>query len=136
MSDHIIMVIWVIKTFFVQFCVFLSPLLKSLLLLLGPYCFCLYCAYLCMKCLVSLIFLRSLVFPILLFSPISLHRSPKAFLSLLAVLWNSAFRWIYLSFSPLPFTSLLSYLLLFFFLIIFHCIITHLFIDNPWWFSH
>ena len=43
--------------------------------------------------LVSLIFLkRSLVFPILLFSSISLHWSPrKAFLSLLAVLWNSAF---------------------------------------------
>ena len=29
------------------------------------------------------------------------------FKSLLAILWNSAFRWIYLSFSPLPFTSLL-----------------------------
>ena len=44
--------------------------------------------------LVSLIFLkRSLVFPFLLFSSISLHRSPrKAFLSLLAILWNSAFK--------------------------------------------
>ena len=31
----------------------------------------------------------------------------KALLSLLAILWNSAFRWIYLSFSPLPFASLL-----------------------------
>ena len=31
----------------------------------------------------------------------------KAFLSLLAILWNSAFKWIYLSFSPLPFASLL-----------------------------
>ena len=31
----------------------------------------------------------------------------KAFLSLLAILWNSAFRWVYLSFSPLRFTSLL-----------------------------
>ena len=30
-----------------------------------------------------------------------------AFLLLFAILWNSAFRWIYLSFSPLPFTSLL-----------------------------
>ena len=60
--------------------------------------------------LVSLIFLkRSLVFPILLFSSISLHCSlKKAFLSLLAILWNSAFRWIYVSFSPLPFASLLS----------------------------
>ena len=59
--------------------------------------------------LVSLIFLkRSLVFPILLFSCISLHWSlRKAFLSLLAVLWNSAFRWISLSSSPLPFASLL-----------------------------
>ena len=59
--------------------------------------------------LVSLIFLkRSLVFPILLFSSISLHWSlKKAFLSLLAILWNSAFRCFYLSFSPLLFTSLL-----------------------------
>ena len=32
----------------------------------------------------------------------------KAFLSLRAILWNSEFRWVYLSFSPLPFTSLLS----------------------------
>ena len=59
--------------------------------------------------LVSLIFLkRSLLFPILLFSSISLHWSlRKAFLSPLAVLWNSAFKWEYLSFSPLPFASLL-----------------------------
>ena len=55
----------------------------------------------------SLIFLkRYLVFPILLFSSISLHWSlRKAFLSLLAILWNSAFKWVYLSFSPMPFTS-------------------------------
>ena len=59
--------------------------------------------------LVSLIFLkRSLVFLILLFSSISLHWSlRKAFLSLLAILWNSAFKWEYLSFSPLLFASLL-----------------------------
>ena len=59
--------------------------------------------------LVSLIFLkRSLVFPILLFSSISLLWSlRKGFLSLLAILWNSAFRCLYLSFSPLLFTSLL-----------------------------
>ena len=51
---------------------------------------------------------RSLVFPILLFSSISLHWSlRKAFLSFLAILWNSAFKWLYLSISPLPFTSLL-----------------------------
>ena len=49
--------------------------------------------------LVSIIFLKSsLVFPILLFSSISLHWPlRKAFLSLLAVLWNSAFRWVFFS---------------------------------------
>ena len=58
--------------------------------------------------LVSLVFLkRSLVFPILLFSFISLHWSlRKFFLSLFAIPWNSAFKWVYLSFSPLLFTSL------------------------------
>ena len=57
--------------------------------------------------LAYLIFLESsLVFPILLFSSISLHWSlRKAFLSLPAILWNSAFRWVYLSFSPLLFAS-------------------------------
>ena len=57
----------------------------------------------------SLIFLkRSLVFPILFFPSISLHGSlKKAFLSLLAILWNSVLKWVYLSFSPLPFTYLL-----------------------------
>ena len=59
--------------------------------------------------LVSLIFLkRSLVFPILLFSSISLHWSlRKSFLSPLAILWNSAFKWVYLSFPPLPLASVL-----------------------------
>ena len=59
--------------------------------------------------LVSLIFLkRSLVFPILLFSSISLHWSlRKTFVSLHAILWNSVFKWMYLSFSALPFASLI-----------------------------
>ena len=59
--------------------------------------------------LVSLIFLkRSLVFPILLFSSISLLWSlRKAFLSLLAILGNSVFQWVYHSFSPLLFAPLL-----------------------------
>ena len=49
--------------------------------------------------LVSLMFLkRCLVFPVLLFSSISLHWSlRKAFLSILAILWNSSFKWVYLS---------------------------------------
>ena len=58
--------------------------------------------------LISLIFLkRSLVFLHLLFSSISWHWSlRKSFLFLLAILWNSAFRCLYLSFSPLPLASL------------------------------
>ena len=66
--------------------------------------------------LVSLIFLkRSLAFSILLFSSISLHWSPrKDFLSLLAILWNSVFKCVYISpfllCLSLLFTSLLSYL--------------------------
>ena len=57
--------------------------------------------------LVSLIFLkRSLVFHILLFSSISLHWSlRKALFSLLDIIQNSAFKEVYLSFSPLPFTA-------------------------------
>ena len=58
--------------------------------------------------LASLIFLkRYLVFPILLSSSVSLHWSwRKTFWSLLVILWHSAFKWVYLSFSPLPFASL------------------------------
>ena len=60
--------------------------------------------------LVYPVFLKKyLVFSILWFSSLSLYCSfKKAFLSLLAILWNSAFSWVYLSLSPLSFTSLLS----------------------------
>ena len=61
--------------------------------------------------LISPIFLKSfLVFPIVLFSSISLHCSfKKVFLSLLAILWNSAFSWVYTSLSLLlPFLLLFS----------------------------
>ena len=52
---------------------------------------------------------RSLVFPFLLFSSIIKHCSlKKALFSLLAILWNSVFNWMYLSLSPLLFASLLS----------------------------
>ena len=59
--------------------------------------------------LVSLIFLnRSLVFSILLFSSISFHDhwGSRSYLSLL-FFGTFSFKWVYLSFSPLPFTSLL-----------------------------
>ena len=69
----------------------------------------LYCAHLCMKISLGISnFLEeisSLSHSIVFFY---LHWSlRKSFLSLLAILWNPAFKWIYLSFSPLPFTSLL-----------------------------
>ena len=59
--------------------------------------------------LVSRIFLKkSLVFHILLFSSISLHWSlRKTFLCLLDILWNYAFRYLCLSFSPLSLATLL-----------------------------
>ena len=77
--------------------------------MLGLYHFCpLLCPFLHKMSPWYLIFLkRSLIFPILLFPSNSLHWSlRKAFLSLLAILWNSAFKWVYLSFSPLFFSSL------------------------------
>ena len=60
--------------------------------------------------LISAVFLRRcLVFDLLLFSSVSLHCSFKeVFLSLVAVVWNSAFSWLYLSLSPLHFSFLLS----------------------------
>ena len=69
-----------------------------------------YCAYLCMKYSLGISnFLEeisslscSIVF--LYFFALSLK---KPFLSLLAFHWNSTFKWVYLSFSPLPFASLL-----------------------------
>ena len=59
--------------------------------------------------LVSLMFLkRFLFFPTIVFPYFFALITRKAFLSLLAILWNSAFTWVYISFSPLP--SFLSYL--------------------------
>ena len=56
---------------------------------------------------------RSLVFPILLLSTISFHSSfKKAFLSFLAVLWNSAFSWVYISLTSLLFPFFLPQLFL------------------------
>ena len=101
--------------FFVQFfCVFLPPLLNIFASIKSiPFLSFIEPIFAWNVPLVYLIYLkRSLVFPVLLFPSISLHWSlRKAFSSLLTILWNSAFRWVYLSFSPLPFISLLSQLL-------------------------
>ena len=109
-SDYTIVVIQVIKTFFVQFfCVFLPPLLNLFTSVRSlPFLSFIMPILAWNVPLICPIFLkRSLVFPVLLFSSVSLHCSlKKAFLSLLAILWNSAFNRIYLSLSSLPFTSL------------------------------
>ena len=95
--------IWVIKVFFVQFCVLLSLRDLSACIISLPFLSLIVHIFAWNFPLASLVFLkRSLVFPFLLFASIFLHCSlKKAFLSLLANLWNSAFSWIYLSLSPL-----------------------------------
>ena len=58
--------------------------------------------------LVSLIFLKRPSFSnSIVFLYFFALFTEKAFLSLLAIPWNSAFKWVYLSFSPLPFASLI-----------------------------
>ena len=65
-------------------------------------------AHPCMKYSLGISNFLEKTFPILFFSSISLLCAlKKAFLSLLAILRNSASYWVYLSLSPLPFTSLL-----------------------------
>ena len=103
------------RSFLYSSSVYSCHLFLIYLLLLGPYNSVLYWAIFAWNIpLVSLIFLkRSLVFPILLFSSVSLYWSlRKASLSHLAILWNSAFKWVYLSFFSFAFcfSSFHSYL--------------------------
>ena len=69
-----------------------------------------YWAHLCMKCSLDISnFLEeisSLSYSIIFLYFFSLI-TEAGFLISPAVLWNSAFKWVYLSFSPLPFTSFL-----------------------------
>ena len=72
--------------------------------------FVLYCTHLWMKCSLGISsFLEEIssLFHSIVFLCFLHWLLRKAFLSLLAILWNSAFKWVYLSFSPLPFASLL-----------------------------
>ena len=124
------MIIWIMKIFFVQSSVYSCHLFLISSASVTSTIFVLYWAQLCRNVpMVSLIFLKiplgfpilfssvqfshsvvsdSLRYPILLLSSVSLHWPVrKVFLSLLAILWNSALKWIYLSFSALLFASLL-----------------------------
>ena len=99
-NNQTILVIHNIKTFYVQF--FRVFLISSASLRSLPFLSFIVPIFACNITLASLIFLRqSLVFPTLLFSSISLHYLlKKIFLSLFAILWNSAFSWVYLSLYP------------------------------------
>ena len=109
MSDHTIVVIWVVKIFFYSSSVYSSHLflISSASVRFLPFLSFIVPIFAWNVPLVSLIFLtRSLVFPILLISSISLHWwLRKAFLSLLAIVWNSASRWVHPPVCPLSFTS-------------------------------
>ena len=111
MSDHTIVIIWVVKIFLYSSSMYSCHLflISSASVRSIPFLSFIKPIFARNVPLVSLIFLqRSLVYPILFFSSISLHWSlKKAFLSLLAILRNSAFRCLYLYFSPLLFASLL-----------------------------
>ena len=111
MSDHTIVIIWVLIIFLYSLSVYSSCLflISSSSVRPVPHLSFIVPIFAWNNPLVSLIFLmRSQVFPILLFSSISFHWSlRKAFLSLLAVFWNSTFKGVYLSFSPLPLASFL-----------------------------
>ena len=113
-SGHTITIIWVMKIFLYRFSMYSCHLflISSAYVRSIPFLSFIEPIFVWNVPLVSLIFLkRSLVFPIMLFSSISLHWSlRKAFLSFPAILWNSAFKWVYRSFSPLPFHSFQSYL--------------------------
>ena len=98
-----------LRSFFCTVLLCILSISWSLLLLLDLYHFCLYCAHLWMKHSFDISsFLEeisSLTLSVVFFYFFALK---KAFLSLLAVLCNSAFSWVHLSLSPLLFTSLLS----------------------------
>ena len=105
------MVIWLIKMFLHSF--FVCSLATSsllLLLLLGPYCLCPLLCPSCMKYSLGISnFLEeisSLSHSVLFLYFFALITEEGFFISS-CCLWNSAFRCLYLSFSPLLFTSLL-----------------------------
>jgi len=109
--DHTIVVIWILKIFLYSSSVYSCHLflISSASVRSIPFLSFIELIFAWNVPLVSLIFLkRSLIFPILSFSSISFYWFlRKAFLSLLVILWNSAFRWLYLLF-------LLCFSLLFF----------------------
>ena len=117
MNDHKIVVIWVIKTFVVVVVLYCSYVYPFHLFLISSASF-MSLSFLSFLMpilawnvpFIAPIFLKKyLAFPSLFYSSVSLHCLLKKlfiYLSLLAVLWNSAFSWVHLSL--LPVNSLLS----------------------------
>ena len=122
--------------------------------MLGPYHICPFLCPFCMKCsLVISYFLEeisslshSIVF--LYFFALIMEEG-FLILTLLAILWNSAFKWVYLSFSPVPFTfhffsaickasSDYHFAFLHFFLGdgLNHCLLYNVRNLHPWFFRH
>ena len=103
------------STSIIPFANLFTYLLISMFTSLSP--FCLPSLSLCFECVLCIVSILSFILTIIWFFLtlyywygilLSLHWSlKKAFLSLLAILWNSAFRCLYLSFYPLLFASLL-----------------------------
>ena len=109
--DHIIIVIWFIKIFLYSSSVYSFHLflISSVFSRSLPFLSFIVPIFGWNFPLIFPVFLKkSLVFH-LLFSSIFMHCSlKKAFLSLLFILWNSAFSWMYVSLVPLLFAYLLS----------------------------
>ena len=100
------MINWVVKIFFVQFFwLFLPPLLNILCFFQVHTISVLYRAHFCVKCSLGISnFLEEISnfsYSIVFLYFFALIAEEGFFLSLLALLWNSAFKWEYLSFSPL-----------------------------------
>jgi len=92
------------------FCVFLPPFPNTFFFCYVYTIYILHCAHLCIKCslgisnLLEEISSLSLSVVFLYFFALIIE---EGFLTFLAILWNTAFRWVCLSFSPLPSTFLL-----------------------------
>ena len=102
------MIIWFIKIFLYR-SVYFCHLFLIYCASLGPYHFCHYCACLCLKCSLGisnfLVEISSLSYSTLFLYFFALI--PEEGFLMSVILWYSAYKWIYVSFYPLPFTCLL-----------------------------
>ena len=98
-----------------------------------------FCAHLCMKCSLSISkFLEEIshlshsIFSLYFFALIT----EEGFLSLIAILWNSAFKWVYISFSSFPLLLFFSQLFVSFILLLCYDIYCDNFMFLLWIFAN